>query len=119
MKFAALTTGAAAFVAVPLALSAIAPQMTGEQFLSAVRCVAYEDVVRPGAQLGLAKMQLNAEARRQSAHTTAQAQAEVGAIALQAVNTNSASDAAMIHEERAQACADAQRAAGAAASNAA
>jgi hypothetical protein len=119
MKFAALATGAAAMVAVPLALTAVAPQMTGAQFLSAVRCVAYEDVARPGAELGLAKMQLNAEARRQPADTTRQAQAVVGAIALQAVNTNSPADAAMIHEERAQACADAQRAAGAAASNAA
>ena len=40
MRLALIATGAAALVAVPLALGATGPQMTGEQFLTAVRCVA-------------------------------------------------------------------------------
>jgi hypothetical protein len=118
MRLALIATGAAALVAVPLALGAAGPQMTGEQFLTAVRCVAYEDIARPDAELAAVKMQLNAEARHQPAETAAQAQAEVGAIARQAVNTESASDAAMLSQERAEACAGAVLADGAAASNA-
>jgi hypothetical protein len=119
MHFALVATGAAALVAVPLALGVTGPQMSGDQFLSAVRCVAYADVTRPDAELGVVKMELNAEARRQPAATAAQAEAEVGAIARQAVNTESAADAAMLHSERAQACAGAQLAIGAASSDAA
>ena len=118
MRFALIATGAAALVAVPLALGATGPQMSGEQFLTAVRCVAYEDVTRPDAELAGVKMQLNAEARHQPAQTAAQAQAEVGAIARQAVNTDSAADAAMLRQEQAEACAGALLAGGAAASNA-
>ena len=118
MRLALIATGAAALVAVPLALGATGPQMTGEQFLSAVRCVAYEDLTRPDAELRGVKFELNAEARHQPAETAAQARAEVGAIARQAVNTESAADQAMLRQERAEACAGAMLADGAAASNA-
>ena len=46
MRFAVLATAAAAAVAVPLAVSASGPQMSSDQFLSAVRCTAYEDLTR-------------------------------------------------------------------------
>jgi hypothetical protein len=119
MRLALIATGAAALVAIPLAVGAASPQMSGDQFLTAVRCAAYEDVTRPDAELGALKMQLNAEARRQPAETAAQAQAEVDTIARQAVNTNSAADAAMISRERAAACAGSELATGAAGSTAA
>jgi hypothetical protein len=112
MRFALIATGAAAIVAVPMAVGVAGPQMSGDQFISAVRCAAYEDVARPNPELGSVKMQLNAEARRQSPATFSQARAEVGAIARQAVNTESAADAAMIRQERAAACATAQLAIG-------
>lgn len=108
MRFALFATCAAALVAVPLALSVTGPQMTGEQFLTAVRCVAYHDLTRDDAQLARVKMQLNTEARHQPAETAAQAEAEVDAIARQAVNTGSRFDAAMIRADRAQACAGAR-----------
>lgn len=108
MRFALVATSAAALVAVPLVLSVSGPQMTGEQFLTAVRCVAYHDVTPTEARLGEVKMQLNAEARHQPAETAAEAQAEVDAIARQAVNTESPFDAAMIRADRVEACAGAR-----------
>ncbi|MGH6950814.1 MAG: hypothetical protein ACREH4_08070 [Vitreimonas sp.] len=119
MRFALVATSAVALAAVPLALSVSGPQMSGEQFLTAVRCVAYHDVTRADAELRDVKMQLNAEARHQPADTAAEAQAEVDAIARQAVNTDSLFDAAMIRADRAQACASARVAEGQAVANAA
>jgi len=118
MRFALIATCAAALAAIPLAVGAAGPQMSGDQFLTAVRCAAYEDAIRSDVQLGEVKMQLNAEARRQPAETAAQAHAEVDTIARQAVNTNSAADAAMISRERAAVCAGSELATGAAASTA-
>ncbi|HYD86094.1 MAG TPA: hypothetical protein VEA80_01335 [Vitreimonas sp.] len=112
MRFAVFATGAAAIVAVPMALSATGPQMSGDQFLSAVRCTAYEAAAQPGAELGAVKMQLNAEARRQPAETAAQAQAEARAIARQAVISESGADGSMLASA---ACAGPQFAAEAAA----
>ena len=102
MRFALIATTAAAVVAVPFALAAAGPQMTSDQFLTAVRCVAYENVT--GAQVADAKYQLNAEGNRQSAETLAAAEAEVSAIARQAVNSQTAQDQAMLRSQRAQAC---------------
>jgi hypothetical protein len=81
MRFALIATVAAAAVAVPLAVAAGAPQMSGDQFLNEVRCTAYENA--SGAYVAEAKYQLNAEARRQPAETAAQAQAEASDIARQ------------------------------------
>jgi len=103
MRFALIATTAAAVVAVPFALAAAGPQMTSDQFLTAVRCVAYENVT--GAQVADAKYQLNAEGNRQSTETLAAAEAEVSAIARQAVNSQTAQDQAMLRSQRAQACA--------------
>lgn len=108
MRFALIATSAAALAAIPLAVNVGGPQMTGDQFLTAVRCVAYHDVTRADAELGEVKMQLNAEARRQTAETAELAQAEVDAIARQAVNTESPFDAAMIRADRVEACAGAR-----------
>jgi hypothetical protein len=113
MRFALIATTAAAAVAVPLAMAASGPQMSSDQFISAVRCTAYEDITRSDAELGAAKWQLNSEARRQAPETAAQAHAEVDQIALQAVNTQDPADQAMIAAEGAAACQGAQLAAGA------
>jgi hypothetical protein len=113
MRFALIATSVAAAVAVPFAMGASGPQMSGDQFLSAVRCTAYADITRPDAELSAAKWDLNAEARRQPAATTALARAEVSSIARKAVNIESAADAAMITHELADACLGAQLATGA------
>jgi hypothetical protein len=81
MRFSVIATAAAAVLAIPMALYASAPRMSGEEFLQAVRCTAVQDIARPDAELGLVKMQLNAEARRQPAEMAALARAEVRAIA--------------------------------------
>lgn len=84
MRFALIATTIAAAVAVPLGVAAAGPQMSEDQFISAVRCTAFEDVRHANASLGEEKWLLNAEARRQAPETAAQARAEVGAIAQQA-----------------------------------
>lgn len=113
MRFALIATTAAAVVAVPFALAAAGPQMTSQEFLSAVRCTAYEGVT--GAQISEARYELNAEGQRQSAETLAAAEAEVSAIARQAVNSQTAQDQAMLRSQRAQACATSPEVAAAAA----
>lgn len=102
MRFALIATTAAAVVAVPFAFAAAGPQMSSQEFLSAVRCAAYEDVA--GAAVSATKYELNAEAQRQSAETIAAAEAEVSAIARQAVNSQTAQDQAMLRSQRAAAC---------------
>jgi hypothetical protein len=103
MRFAVIATAAAAAVAVPLAVSAAGPQMSSEQFLSAVRCTAYEDLTGARAGLTEAKSQLNAEARRQPAETAALAQAEVSNIAREAYSAETGA----LTREHAAACAGA------------
>jgi hypothetical protein len=88
MRFALLATSVAAVVAVPLAVHASGPQMSRNEFLAAVECVA----AAPGAQLSDAKVQLNAEARRQSPEIAAEARA----LALQAVNGGGAHNGSMM-----------------------
>lgn len=83
MRFALIATCAAAAVAVPLALAASGPQMSGEEFVGAVRCAAYAEV--SGAGAGDARWRLNAEAQRQPADTVAIAEAEVRAAARAAI----------------------------------
>ncbi len=111
MRFALIATTAAAVVAVPFAMAAAGPQMSSNEFLAAVRCVAYEGV--SGAQIAEARYQLNAEGQRQSPQTLAAAQAEVSAIALQAVNSQTPADQAMLRSQRAAACSNADVATGA------
>jgi hypothetical protein len=66
MRFALIATSAAAMVAIPLVAGAGSPQMSSDEFVSAVRCTAYEELTRPDADLSLAKYRLNGEATRQS-----------------------------------------------------
>lgn len=108
MRFAFVTTSVAAALAVPLALAAAGPQMSRDEFLSAVRCTAFEDVNSAKSDLGLAKWRLNSEASRQGPDAAAAAQAEVDAVARAAVNGESAPIAAS--------CANGRLADGAAAS---
>jgi hypothetical protein len=110
MRFALIATSVAAAVAVPFAVGASGPQMSGDQFLSAVRCAAYQDVARPDAELAEVKYQLNTEARLQPAETAAQARAEVRDIARNAVNSAAAANVSMINQPS---CAGAQLATGA------
>jgi hypothetical protein len=105
MRFALIATTAAAVVAVPFALGAAGPQMTSDEFLTAVRCAAYEDAA--GGSAAEAKYRLNAEGNRHSAETIAAAEAEVSAIARQAVNSQTAQDQAKLRSQRAQACSEA------------
>jgi hypothetical protein len=109
MRFALIATSVAAAVAVPFAVGASGPQMSGDQFLSAVRCVASQDLARPDAELAAAKYQLNTEARLQPAETAAQARAEVRDIARNAVNGAAGANGSMIVQPS---CAGAQLATG-------
>ena len=104
MRFAVIATVAAAAVAVPLAVAASGPQMSSDQFLSAVRCTAYENLVGADAGLTEAEWQLNAEARRQPAETAAQALAEVSDISRNAYSA----EPGMLTQEQAAACAGAE-----------
>ncbi len=104
MRFAVIATAAAAAIAVPMAVSASGPQMSSDEFLTAVRCVAYEDITQPNAQLAEAKWQLNAEALHQSAETAAEARAVVSSVAREAVQAETAA----LRQESAIACAAAQ-----------
>jgi hypothetical protein len=113
MRFALIATATAAAVALPFAPAATAPQMSGEEFLTAVRCTAYQDLDRSDAELAEAKYQLNTEARLQPAEMAAEAQAAVTDIARKAVNIQTAADAVMISQERAAACSGVQLATGA------
>lgn len=110
MRFALIATAAAAVVAVPFATKAVGPAMTGDQFLSEVRCAAFTGVV--DEIVPEARLRLNAEARRQPLEMTERALAEVETIARQAVNTQTAADVADLSREQAAACSDAQFAVG-------
>ncbi len=107
MRFALIAATLTAAAATPLVLAAAGPQMSGEQFLSAVRCTAYEDVIRPQTDLGELKMRLNSEARRQPAETAGRAQAEVDAIVRQAAASRTAPERDALRQARANACAGA------------
>lgn len=113
MRFALIATTAAAAAAMPFAVSVGAPQMSDEEFLTAVRCAAYEKALSGDEALAEARWLLNSEARRQPAETVVEAEAEVKAIALQAVNIESVADAAMMYRERAAVCSNVQVARGA------
>jgi hypothetical protein len=80
MRIALITTSVAAALAIPMAVAAAGPQMTTSQFLSAVQCVAYESATSPGADLGAAKIRLNAEAGKQPAAVAGVAQRQARAI---------------------------------------
>lgn len=111
MRFALIATSAAAAVAAPFVAAAAGPQMTSHEFITAVRCTAYEQVTSPQNDLGAAKLRLNAEARRQDAETAQAARSQVTVIAEEAAGVDNASEAAILRE-RASTCAAGQMAAG-------
>ncbi|MBI3438193.1 MAG: hypothetical protein HY054_06015 [Proteobacteria bacterium] len=80
MRFAVAATVIASVVGVPLAVSATGPQMSSAEFLSAVRCVAYENAAAPAAALGAARWRLNAEAGKQPVAVVALAREQAQAI---------------------------------------
>lgn len=81
MRFSLIAATAAAAIVAPAALAVAGPQLSGQEFISAVRCVAYEDISAADASLGAAKWRLNVEAARQPEATVAAARAEVRAVA--------------------------------------
>ena len=105
MHFAAALTVTAAIAGIPFVASATAPRMEDEAFLSAVRCAAYQSVANP-ADPGVTAAQfgLNIEARRQGAAVTAEARAQVAAIAEHAAHIETAADVVLFGEERIAAC---------------
>ena len=104
MRLSHITVAIAAIVAIPLTVNASGPQMSRGQFLSSVRCVAYEDLGQAGQDLGVAKMRLNSEARRQPVDAAARTHAEVGAIAVQAAGVEDAEGRATLRQQRSIAC---------------
>jgi hypothetical protein len=104
MRFALIATTAAAAAIIPFAVQASKPHMSGEQFVGAVRCAAYEMVVSPSADLSEARYSLNAEALRQPVAVAAEAQAVASDIAHRAVS-------GVGLEAEAQVCATAEAAA--------
>lgn len=104
MQFARIVTVVAAVIGAPLAAASTQPMHSGE-FLSRVRCAAYESLPQFAGEnpaLGAERLRLNAELRRQPASTAAAAEAQVRSIALHA----DLIDAASLREERAVACGD-------------
>jgi hypothetical protein len=94
MRFAFVATSVAAVVAVPLALAATGPQMTSDEFLSAVRCTAYVNATNANADLAAEKLRLNSEALAQPAETAALARAEARQIAFEAAKGDPAARSA-------------------------
>lgn len=121
MRFALIATSVAALAAVPTAAVLSAPTMGGHEFLTAVRCAAYDTVTDPNGEYAAVRYQLNVEARRQPVETAVQARAEAGAIAREAAGIVKQGDTAILDEVRASVCSEAgaQVARGAGAPNAA
>lgn len=90
MRFALFATTTAAILAAPLVAETVAPSMSEGEFLSAVRCTAYEDVTAGDA--GAMKLRLNAEARRQNQDAVRRAGAEVSIIAREAERASRSSE---------------------------
>lgn len=103
MRFALIATAAAAAVAVPLAVQASGPQMSGEAFVEAVRCAAYETAMAP-QDTASQRARLNLEAQRQPAEAVLRAHNEVNSVNAEARAVANPADAAMMRAERAAAC---------------
>jgi len=103
MRFALIATIAAAAIAVPLAVQASGPRMSGEAFVEAVRCAAYESALTP-RQAAAQRAQLNVEAQRQPAAAVQRAHNEVNSINAEARAVANRADAAIMRAERAAAC---------------
>jgi hypothetical protein len=60
-----------------LVVEAASPQMSRDEFLSAVACTAYEGATAPSADLAASRWRLNAEATKQPGDVVALAKQEV------------------------------------------
>lgn len=96
MRFALIATTVAAAAIIPFAVKASKPQMTGDQFVGAVRCAAYEMVVSPDQGAGAARYRLNAEAQRQPVAVAQQAHAAASEIAHRAATGSLDADQAAV-----------------------
>jgi hypothetical protein len=112
MRLALIATAVAAAIAVPLAVQAAGPQMSRDEFVSAVRCTAYETALAPRADLAAARMRLNAEAQRQPADAVARAHNEVNSVNAEFRAVANPADAAMMRAGQASACSTANVAQG-------
>lgn len=102
MRFALIATATAAAIAVPLAVQATGPQMSGDEFVSAVRCAAYETAL--GQDAVSQRARLNVEAQRQPADAVQRAHNEVNTVSAELRAVANPADAAMMRAERAAAC---------------
>ncbi|MEJ0060398.1 MAG: hypothetical protein WDM79_12860 [Terricaulis sp.] len=108
MRFASIVTIVAAVASAPLMASATSPQMGEGQFVSAVRCAAYDSLPQfagENSHIAGVRSQLNGELRRQPATAAAAAHDAVEAIARQAANA----DAAALEADRTAACSGADQ----------
>jgi len=112
MRFALIATAAAAAIAVPLAVQASGPTMSGDDFVQAVRCVAYDSAIEASSPAS-AQARLNVEAQRQTADAVMRAHNEVNSVRAEARAVANPADAAMMRAERAAACSPAHVAQGA------
>lgn len=103
MRFALIATAAAAAIAVPLAVQAAGPRMSGDDFVQAVRCTAYETALTP-QDVAADRTRLNLEAQRQPAEAVQRAHNEVNSVNAEVRAVANPSDAAMMRAERAAAC---------------
>jgi len=111
MRFALIATAAAAAIAIPVAVQASGPSMSGDDFVQAVRCAAYDSAIE--AQAAAAeRARLNLEAQRQSPEAVLRAHNEVNTVQAEARAVANPRDAAMMRAERAAACSPAHVAAG-------
>ncbi len=113
MRFALIATAAAAAIAVPMAVDAAGPKMSGDQFVSAVRCTAYEAAVSPQENLSVQRMRLNVEAQRQPQEAVERAHKAVNTVSAAARAVANPADARMMRAERVAACSTAPVLAGA------
>lgn len=100
MRIALIATSVAALAAVPFAIEASGPRMESEEFLAAVRCVAFENLTSESATLAAERRALNVEARRQPVENAVRARAEVAAASLAARDMASGDERAI----RSEAC---------------
>ena len=110
MRFALIATSVIAAAATPFAANAFGPTMSGQEFVTAVRCTAIEQAAHPETDFSAERLLLNLEARSQPAEMAAAARAEVLAI-----SRAKSGEGSMLDAERGAAC-GANMAAGEAAS---
>lgn len=108
MRTALIAASVAAVLITPLVIETSGPRMSGEAFVSAVRCAAHDAALDPRGANAAERARLNVEAQRQTTHAVARAHNEVIAISAAHRAVANPADAAMMRAEREAACAGAQ-----------